>query len=117
VHAVVGSHFVFCRRTGCRAAPSAVFRFPATLLAHPPVSLSQLPGLASQLPPPSHGLQAEPVLCEVQALVRGQLGALKRLGGIKGLVEHLQCGAPLPGVGSGGGSSRYMLEWLDLGVR
>jgi hypothetical protein len=47
--------------------------------------------------------------------VAPQLAALRQLSRVRGAVEHIQCGAPLPAPAAGGGA-RYSLEWLDLKI-
>jgi len=55
------------------------------------------------------------VLAEVQKEVAPQVAALRQLARVKGAVEHLQCGAPLP-LPSQGAVGRYTMEWLSLRV-
>ncbi len=56
------------------------------------------------------------VVFELRKQVVPQVEALKRLAQVKGAVEHLQCGAPLPAPPSGAAAGRYTLEWLSLKV-
>ena len=56
------------------------------------------------------------VITALQAEVGPQIKALRRLALVKGAVEHLQCGAPLPTPPSGSAAGRYTLEWLSLKV-
>lgn len=56
-------------------------------------------------------------VADLQLEVIPQVAALKRLVSVKGVIEHLQCGAPLPGgtrISSTAG--RYTMEWLSLHV-
>lgn len=59
---------------------------------------------------------AAAVIAALQAEVGPQISGLRRLAQVKGAVEHLQCGAPLPAPPSGSAAGRYTLEWLSLKV-
>ena len=56
------------------------------------------------------------VISALRAEVMPQIDALRRLAKVKGAVEHLQCGAPLPAPPTGAAAGRYTLEWLSLNV-
>lgn len=56
------------------------------------------------------------VVSELRREVAPQVDALRRLAQVKGAVEHLQCGAPLPAPPSGAAAGRYSMEWLSLKV-
>lgn len=56
------------------------------------------------------------VVSELRREVVPQVKALRRLAQVKGAVEHLQCGAPLPAPPSGAAAGRYTMEWLSLKV-
>ena len=59
---------------------------------------------------------AAAVVSALRREVVPQVEALKRLSQVKGAVEHLQCGAPLPTPPSGAAAGRYTMEWLSLKV-
>jgi len=56
------------------------------------------------------------VVSDLRREVAPQVEALRRLAQVKGAVEHLQCGAPLPAPPSGAAAGRYTMEWLSLKV-
>jgi hypothetical protein len=59
---------------------------------------------------------ASTVVFELRKEVAPQVEALSWLAQVKGAVEHLQCGAPLPAPPSGAAAGRYTMEWLSLKV-
>jgi hypothetical protein len=57
---------------------------------------------------------AAPALVEARRTVHHQVDAMRGLSRVKGAIEHLQCGAPLPMPPAASG--RYAVELLDLRV-
>lgn len=58
--------------------------------------------------------EAAAIIGEIQGMVQPQVAALKRLGALKGIVEHIQCKAPIPSAAPV--ASQYTMEWLDLRI-
>jgi hypothetical protein len=56
------------------------------------------------------------VVSDLRREVVPQVEALRRLAQVKGAVEHVQCGAPLPAPPTGAAAGRYTMEWLSLKV-
>ena len=56
------------------------------------------------------------VVADLKAGVASHIDELKQLAKIKGAVEHIQCGAPLPAPTGNGPFGRYSVELLNLSV-
>ena len=83
---------------------------------HPPlcVQAGQQPTLHHPLSRTAPLVQAAPVLRELRALVGSQLATLERMAQLKGVLQHVRSGLPLPRPRLR--ARRYTVEWLDLRV-
>eukprot|EP00887_Chlorella_sp_A99_P000200 scaffold13.g200.t1 len=89
---------------------------PLLVLPHPLAAL-QWAGLAIDANMSALVLRPEaaPVLAELRSLVEGELGTLRRLAQLRGVLQHIRSGAALPR--PRGAACRYSVELLDLRVR